>query len=216
MKHGEHVRRVLSEEIVESCKFLNSSGLCFGASGNISVRYHDSILISPSGRAYSTMSPTDVVEIDQNGLYADDRKPSSEWRLHTSIYKNFKSAMAVVHTHSPYAVALACQRRPIPAFHYMVAIAGGNSIRCAQYATFGSEELSQYMLQALIDRSACLLANHGVVVYGRDLNEAIWRAGEVEMLARQYLLSENGGQPVLLTDKQMDEVFVAFADYKKK
>ncbi|MFT5111240.1 MAG: L-fuculose-phosphate aldolase [Parasphingorhabdus sp.] len=209
-------RQQLGEVIIEACLAMNGSELNQGKSGNISYRFKNGCLITPSGMDYSELVPDDMTWIDQQGNFDGRRKPSSEWRMHLDIYRRHKLAKAVVHAHPAYATALACLNKDIPAFHYMVAIAGGKDIRCAEYATFGSAELSRNMLIALKDRSACLLANHGIIAFGRDLKEALWRAGEVELLAKQYLLSLAAGEPVCLTDEQMDEALERFRDYGKQ
>jgi L-fuculose-phosphate aldolase len=202
--------------IVDACLEMNRRGINQGMSGNISVRGGKGCLVTPSGVAYDALKPTDIVEMDLRGNWSGTLKPSSEWRLHVDIYRTFEAARAVVHAHPPHATALACLRRPIPAFHYMVAVAGGRDIRCAEYATFGTAELSQRMLRALEGRTACLLANHGIVCFGDSLERALWRAEEVESLARQYLLALSVGDPVMLDDAQMDEVIDLFRSYGRQ
>ncbi len=202
--------------IVDACLEMNRRGINQGMSGNISVRGGKGCLVTPSGIAYDVLKPTDIVEMDLEGNRSGALKPSSEWRLHADIYRTFEAARAVVHAHPPHATALACLRRPIPAFHYMVAVAGGRDIRCAEYATFGTVELSDRMLRALEGRTACLLANHGIVCYGDSLERALWRAEEVESLARQYLLALSVGDPVMLDDAQMDEVIDLFRSYGRQ
>ncbi len=202
--------------IVDACLEMNRRGINQGMSGNISVRGGKGCLVTPSGVAYDALKPTDIVEMDLRGNWSGTLKPSSEWRLHVDIYRTFEAARAVVHAHPPHATALACLRRPIPAFHYMVAVAGGRDIRCAEYATFGTAELSNCMLRALEGRTACLLANHGIVCFGDSLERALWRAEEVESLARQYLLALSVGDPVMLDDAQMDEVIDLFRSYGRQ
>ncbi len=203
----------LRQKIVETCLAMNDAGINQGMSGNVSSRYGSGCLITSSGVPYERMGPKHIIRINAAGGYTGVAKPSSEWRMHVDIYSNFNAAGAVVHAHPPHSTALACLRRGIPAFHYMVAVAGGCNIRCADYATFGTPELSANMLAALESRSACLLANHGIICFGRDLEEAFWRAGEVESLAQQYLLSLNVGEPVLLDEQQMAEVLELFRTY---
>jgi len=198
---------------VAACLQLNRSGLSEGKSGNISIRVGDAMLITPSGVDYNELKPSALVRMDFYGTSRSRSRPSSEWRMHGDIYREFTHAGAVVHAHPPYATALACQRRKIPAFHYMVAVAGGIDIRCASYATFGTEALSQNMLRALRGRSACLLANHGIICFGRDLGEAMWRAGEAEALAKQYVLALAMGEPPRLNKTQMAEVLEKFKTY---
>lgn len=211
----------IRQGIIDACLEMNRSGINQGKAGNISVRGSRGYLITPSGVDYDLLTPDHVVSIDADGGISENEfhdiepapRPSSEWRMHVDIYAGFAEAGAVVHAHPPYATALACNQRRIPAFHYMVAIAGGADIRCAGYATFGTPELSVNMMEALEDRSACLLANHGMICFGRNLREAMWRAVEIESLARQYVLALGVGEPRLLDDAQMAEVIERFADY---
>lgn len=203
----------LRREIVERCRELNANGLNQGTSGNISARCGDGLLISPSGVPYDRLTPDMVVPMDMDGGWEGPLKPSSEWRFHRDILRRRPDANAVIHAHPPHATALAIRRLDIPALHYMVAVAGGDSIRCAPYATFGTAELSEHALAALEGRSACLLANHGMIATGRSLGHAMWLAVEVETLARQYVLALQIGGPVLLTDAEMKQVFERFARY---
>lgn len=194
------------------------SGLSQGTSGNLSVRWHDGqaegLLITPSGVDYGQLRPEHLafMRLD-DGTWTGPLKPSSEWRFHRDIYRARPEVGAVVHAHPTHATALAVQRRPIPAFHYMVAVAGGNDIRCAPYATYGTEALSQHALAALAGRRACLLANHGLIAVAGDLAAAFALAVEVEQLAHQYLLALATGAPVLLPDDEMDRVLLAFRSY---
>lgn len=220
MAAGSHGAR---RDIIAACLEMNRCGINQGKAGNVSVRSRRGCLITPSGVDYDRMTPGDVVEIDLQGNVRSTRArgdtafvPSSEWRMHADIYARVAAAGAVVHAHPPHATALACSRRAIPAFHYMVAVAGGADIRCAEYATFGTAALSANMLEALDERSACLLANHGMICYGRDLREALWRAVEVESLAEQYLLSLGVGEPTILDEAQMAEVIERFKTYGKR
>ena len=187
-----------------------------GTSGNVSARSPDGFLITPSGRDMTGLGTADVVPVAMDGAAPEGLKPSSEWRFHRDIYAAFPEAGAIVHAHSPFAVALACLRRNIPPFHYMVAMAGGADIRCAPYATFGTQALSDAVLEALKDRRACLMANHGLVAWGRDLEGALALALEVEALCGQYLRCLQVGEPVLLNDAQMAEVLVKFKDYGRR
>ncbi|TFL17187.1 class II aldolase/adducin family protein [Jannaschia formosa] len=202
--------------ILATCRAMNASGLNQGTSGNVSVREEGGMLITPSGVPYDRTTPEMMVPVAADGTATGPLKPSSEWRMHLDIYRARAEAQAVVHVHSPYATALSCHRRGIPAFHYMVAVAGGNDVRCADYATFGTQDLSDAMLAALADRSACLLANHGQIAFGPSLEKALWLAGEVETLARQYLLARGIGEPVLLDDAEMARVQDLFASYGKQ
>jgi L-fuculose-phosphate aldolase len=192
-------------------------GLVRGTAGNISARTADGMLITPSNVPYDDMAAGDVVALTLRGepLGATQRRPSTEWKLHGGLYVTREDVRAVVHTHSPNATALACTRRGIPAFHYMVAAAGGNDIPCTEYAPFGSGELACHAAGALLKRNACLLANHGMVAVGESVEAALSLALEVETLAQQYLLALQAGEPVLLTDEQMNEALAAFADYRR-
>jgi L-fuculose-phosphate aldolase len=191
-------------------------GLNQGTSGNVSVRSRAGFLITPSGQNMAALTGDDMVEMGMDGGVVGAGKPSSEWRFHRDIYAAFPEAEAVVHAHSPFAVALACLRRDIPAFHYMVAMAGGVDIRCAAYATFGTQALSDAVLLALQDRHACLMANHGLLAWGRNLPAALALANEVEALCGQYLRACQIGEPVLLSEVEMQEVLEKFKDYGKQ
>lgn len=206
---------VVREHVVAACRDMVAAKLVSGTSGNISVRTADGMLITPSGVDYATMTGGDLVELKLSGVRISEgaRRASTEWRMHARIYQAREDVRAVVHTHSVYATALACLRRPIPAFHYMVAAAGRTDIPCAQYATFGTEALAAHAVAALTDRNACLLANHGVIAVGRSLDAALALAGVVETLAQQYCIALQVGEPVLLTDAQMAEALEAFVGY---
>ena len=184
-----------------------------GTSGNLSLRRPDGLLITPSGVPYDRLVPADLVAVDWEGEVRDGGRPSSEWRIHRDIYRARREAGAVVHAHSPHATALSCLRRPIPAFHYEVAFAGGPDIRCAGYATFGTQALSDHVLEALANRRACLMANHGLVCFGAGLDEALALAEKVEQLARIFILSLAVGEPEVLDAVEMDRVQALFADY---
>ncbi|MEQ9444701.1 MAG: class II aldolase/adducin family protein [Rhodospirillaceae bacterium] len=200
--------------LIETCQEISRTGLSFGTSGNASVRLdQNSLLITPSGMNYHTLKPQDIVALKFDGSYAGQSLPSSEWRIHRDILQARLDVNAIVHVHSPSATALACQNRSIPSFHYMVAIVGGNSIRCGAYATFGTQELSDATLIALEARQACLMANHGQVALGSDLRSAFKLAGEVENLAAMYLLSCQGQEPKLLSDDEMAVVVEKFKSY---
>lgn len=193
---------------------LEQAGLNRGTAGNVSIRTGDGLLISPSGLKPESLTPEHIVYLDTSAEpTAHGLNPSSEWRFHKDIYASRGEAGAIVHVHSAYATALACQRRAIPAFHYMVAVGGGDSIRCAPYATFGTQALADAALQALEGRRACLLANHGMITLGLTLESALLLAVEVEELARQYVLTLMIGEPVLLSDSEMLEVIEKFKDY---
>ena len=195
---------------------MNALGINHGKSGNVSLRVPGGFLITPTGMAYEALKPSDIVAISIDGRVRGPRAPSSEWPMHLHILRGRPDAAAVVHTHSPSATALACLRRDIPRFHYMVAAAGGESIRCAPYALYGSEALARHALAALEERKACLLANHGVVALGPDLDAALALALEVERLAEQYLLALQAGEPVLLSEAEMAEAVAKFSDYGRQ
>ncbi len=205
----------LRRAVIETARAMGASGLSPVCSGNVSARFDDGMLITPSGMAYEDLGPEDVVRIGLDGAVAGpgQRAPSSEWPMHAALYAARPDAGAVVHAHSPNATALACLRRPIPAFHYMVAVAGGRVIACADYATFGSRELARNALAALGNRRACLLANHGQLAFGADLAKAFDLAREVEALATQYCAALRLGAPVLLDDAEMDRVLKKFETY---
>lgn len=195
-------------------RVLIADGLTRGTAGNLSVRSANGMLITPSGVRPELLTPSGIVALGIDGTVPDGGgKPSSEWRFHRDIYASRCEVQAVVHVHSPYATALACQRRGIPAFHYMIAVAGGDSVRCSDYATFGTQALSDAALVALADRRACLLANHGQIAIGTTLAEALALAGEVEELARQYQLASSTGVPVLLGARDMSAVMEQFKGY---
>jgi L-fuculose-phosphate aldolase len=193
-----------------------SHGLNQGSSGNVSVRLREGFLITPSGLPNATLEPAQMVFVDMEGQAGGSLKPSSEWRIHRDIYRGRPEIHAVVHAHSPHAVSLSCLRRDIPPFHYMVAAAGGKDIRCAGYAAFGTQALSDLILAALQDRRACLMANHGLVAAGANLVAALALAVEVEELCAQYWRAKLVGEPVLLSDAEMDEVLERFKDYGQR
>lgn len=208
MKHRE-----LRARLIETALRMNALGLNHGRSGNLSVRVAGGLLITPSGMAYDAMRPSDIVEMKADGAVTGPRAPSSEWRIHLDIYAARDEAGAVVHAHPMFATTLACLGRPIPAFHYMVAVAGGRDIRCAPYATFGTPKLSVNALGALADRRACLLANHGIIALGPGLAEALELALAVETLAAQYWRALQIGKPRILPAKEMARVLKKFEGY---
>jgi len=204
----------LRATVAEGCRELARRGLTHGTSGNISVpRNQREFFLSPTGMAYESLQADDISMMDLRGRWFGRRRPSSEWRFHRDIFRRRDDVNAIVHTHSPNATALACTGRGIPAFHYMVAVAGGVDIRCAPYRTFGTEELSQAALAALDDRRACLLSNHGVIACGRNLPAALALAGEVENLASQYGAALTLGDVRLLDDEEMHRVLDKFRTY---
>lgn len=196
----------LRAQMVETCRKMNASGINQGTSGNLSVRHGDGFLITPTSLAYDVMQPADLVPMGWDGRHEGDRRPSSEWRFHRDILQSRPDVDVVLHCHSLYATTLACHHRDIPAFHYMIAVAGGASIRCAPYATFGTQALSDAALLALQDRKACLLGQHGQISLGKTLDQAIWLAIEVETIARMYVQALTLGEPPILPDAEMDRV----------
>jgi L-fuculose-phosphate aldolase len=205
-------------EIIAACLWINSSGMNPGTAGNVSVRHGEAMLISPSGVPYEQLEPDDIIAMTLTGEYgsylaAGANVPSSEWRFHLDIMRARPDVGAIVHTHSLYATVLACCRKDIPAVHYMIAAAGGPSIRCSTYATYGTAELSTAALAALEDRTCCILANHGMIATGPDLAKARWLAVELETLAKQYYLTLCIGGPVLLSDAEIALVKDRFKSY---
>jgi len=194
--------------IVATCRAMNACGLNQGTSGNLSVRHGGGLLITPSSLPYEAMEPADIVALDPSGSFAaaPGRRPSSEWRFHRDILRARPDVAVVLHCHSVHATALACQHRAIPAFHYMVAVAGGHDIRCAPYATFGTQALSQVAVAALDGRRACLLGQHGMIALGATLDAALALAVEVEALARIYLAALVLGEPPVLPGDEIDRV----------
>lgn len=210
----------LARGVVDVAKRMDVAGFAPTKSGNVSARIDDGMLITPSGLPYARMEPSDLVTMDLDGRArssaGSSSRPSSEWPFHAAIYRARPDAQAIVHTHSPRATALACARRSIPAFHYMIAFCGGSDIRCADYATFGTDELALAVVAGLEGRKATLLANHGVVAIGASVEGALAIAGEVENLAGQYLdLLAAGLDPVILDEDEMARVAARFADYGK-
>jgi len=208
--------RGLRLNVVQAARRLSELGLNSGRAGNLSVRVDGGFVVTPSGAAYESMHPDDLVYLTSSGDYGGgQRTPSSEWRIHRDIYAQRQDAKAVVHTHSPFATTLACLHRGIPAFHYEVAFAGGPDIRCSPYATFGTQDLSDHALKALEGRRACLLANHGVLALGDSLEGALGLAEKVENLACVYWQALQVGEPVLLDEVEMARVVEKFLTYGK-
>lgn len=206
----------LRKKIISTCLRMNSEGINQGTSGNVSARTDEGFLVTASGIPYALMEPLHVVEMDLDGGYRGEFLPSTEWRMHMDIYRARPEAQAIVHTHSTYATALACLRRDIPAFHYMIGVTGGTSLRVSDYAEFGTQALSDAMLQAMKGRAACLLANHGQICFGVDLDKAIRLAREIETLCQQYWAACLAGDPVVLTDEQMSSVLRRFKTYGRQ
>lgn len=203
----------LREQLLTVSRQLCDLGLNRGTSGNASVRDGAGFLVTPTGLAVEQMTPRDMVAMDFDGKAHGERAPSSEWRFHRDILQARPEVGAVIHTHATFATTLACLHREVPPFHYMIAVAGGDTIRCAPYALFGSQALSDAALAALQDRRACLLANHGMIAIGRDLTQALSVAVEVETLCEQYWRALQAGEPKLLSAAQMAEVMEQFKGY---
>lgn len=199
------------QELIATVRKMNALGINQGTSGNASVRLGDGYLITPSGMAYEDLKPEDIVEMSFDGEVSGKRNPSSEWRFHHDLLAARPEFGAVVHTHGKGVMTLACQRMELPPFHYMIAVAGGNTIRCADYATFGTQELSDNALKAIEGRKACLLANHGLLAAEASLARALALAVEVETLCETYWRILQIGDPVLLTEAEMEEVRAQFA-----
>jgi L-fuculose-phosphate aldolase len=210
----------LRRAVIANAVAMNVAGINVNTSGNVSARCargpRAGFVITPSGVAYCELAPADLVFVDSAEAMIGARRPSSEWRFHFAIYAARDDVGAIVHTHSPHATALACQQLDIPSFHYMVAVAGGSDIRCAPYATFGTQELADHALAALENRNACLLAHHGVIACGADLARAFALAVEVENLARTYIAVRSLGSPKLLADDEMRRVLERFATYGQR
>jgi L-fuculose-phosphate aldolase len=203
------------QALVEHGRRMNDVGINQGKSGNLSVRLTDGFLVTPSAIAYDVMHPEDIVKMRWDGTYDGKRRPSTEWRLHRDIYLQRKDASAIVHAHAMFATTLACLDREIPAFHYMVAVAGGDNIPCAPYATFGSQELSDATVAALEGRRACLMSHHGMVAFGDLLPAAFSLAVEVETLAAMYWRALQIMPPSVLPGEEMGRVLAKFATYGK-
>ena len=201
------------ESLLSSAQTLQHKGLNQGTSGNVSVRHDDGFLITPSGMHIDDMKPSSMVQMNMQGEAVSAGKPSSEWRFHRDIYLARPEVKAVIHTHSMFATTLACLRKEIPPFHYMIAIVGGDTIACAEYALFGTQDLSDRAIAALKGRRACLLANHGMIAVGKTLAQALDIAIEVETLCEKYWRALQIGEPQHLSKQQMDDVFEQFKGY---
>ncbi len=206
-----------AEEVIKYANMLNTENLSALRSGNISIRHDDGFLITPSGVKYSSLKYEDIVFVSLEGKFEEKKnKPSSEWRFHKDIYLNKTEANAIVHAHSIHATAVSTHGKSIPAFHYMVALAGGNDIKCADYATFGTEELSQNIIKALENRKACLMSNHGQVAFEKNLNKAFELAQEIENICQQYINALKIGKPKILSDDEMIKILEQIKNYKKE
>lgn len=205
----------LRRDIIKTARAMNALGINQGTSGNISARIEGGFLITPSGIDYEACAPDDIIRMTMDGTPDGPHKPSSEWRMHRDLLAARPEAQAVLHAHPTFSTVLSCLRRPIPAFHSMVAIAGGKDIPCSAYANFGTEELSRAMIEAMEGRTACLLANHGMIAVAGNLKGVLTRASEVETLARQYCHTLQIGDPVLLTDAEMNEALEKIKTYTR-
>ena len=204
------------EAVVHACRQMNTLGINQGTSGNVSARFGDRMLISPSATPYERMTPEMVASIPLEGdpeAWEGPLKPSTEWRFHHGILRGRPEANAVLHAHPAHCTALAMARRGIPACHYMVAAFGGNDVRCAPYATFGTAELAAHVLAAMEGRNACLMANHGMTVCAPGMDKALWLAVELKTIARQYWLSLQVGGPVMLTDAEIADTHKCSSTY---
>jgi L-fuculose-phosphate aldolase len=208
--HNEFATR---QSIIDACRSMSALGLNQGTAGNVSVRWQEGLLVTPSGVPYHQMTPDDVVYLRMDGSYDHPLKPSSEWRFHRDIMQSRADVEAIVHAHPIYCTAFAMCRKEIPAAHYMIAAAGGATVRCSAYATFGTAELSEAALAALEGRTCCLLANHGMIATGPNLGRALWLAVELETLCRQYAVALQVGEPVILPDEEIARTIDKFRNY---
>ena len=207
------------KEVIKYSIKLNTTKLSPLRSGNISVRSEEDgiqgFLITPSGKKYDSLKEDDIVFVSNDGNHDTNLKPSSEWRFHKDIYLKKLNAKAIVHAHSPHAAAVSAHGKDIPAFHYMIALAGGDSIKCAKYATFGTQELSDNIIDALENRKACLMSNHGQVAFGENLESAFELAEELENICHQYINTIKLGEPKILSSSEMDVILEKVKNYKK-
>ena len=206
----------IKSDIIKYAKMLNSKKLSALRSGNISIRHKDGFFITPSGKKYSSLRDSDIVYVNLDGTFNKKKGiPSSEWKFHQDIYLNKKEAHAIVHAHSTNATAVSTHKKVIPAFHYMVAMAGGSDIKCAKYATFGTRALSRNILIALKNRKACLISNHGQIAFEKNISKAFELSEEVENISLQYITSLKLGKPKILSIKEMKKVLSKAKNYKK-
>lgn len=209
-----HANAALREAIVATARAMNANGINRGTAGNVSARIDGGFLITPTATPYHVMTPDEIVAVNHDGEAHGRLAPSSEWRFHRNIYRMRSDLSAIVHAHSPFATTLACLDRGIPAFHYMVAVAGGKDIRCAPYATFGTQALADHVVAALAGRKACLLSHHGMIAAETTLEAAFALAIEVETLAEMYWRALQVGEPTLLADEEMETVLSRFKRYR--
>ncbi len=205
--------KALRGDIIRTALKMNVLGINQGKSGNVSARIDTGFLVTPTGIPYEETKPEQIVAMRMDGTHVGETLPSSEWRFHHDIYAARDDIHAIVHTHAAFATTLACMDRAIPAFHYMIAAAGGSDIRCAPYATFGTQALSDFAVAALIDRHACLLSHHGMIACGATLEKALALAVEVESLSRMYWQALQIGEPALLSEEEMRTVLYKFKTY---
>ena len=211
MEHNSaHALRV---QIVEAVARLEAMGFNHGSSGNMSCRIGDAMLITPTGANTANLTPERLVLVDLDGQVAGPGTPSSEWQMHSEIYRHKAAVQAIVHTHADACVALSCLREALPPFHYMIAAFGGNEVRCARYQPFGSQALALAAVEALEGRTACLLANHGMIALGFSVSHAVGQTIKLETLVRQYLAARQTGTPVLLSDSEMQAVRERYRHY---
>jgi L-ribulose-5-phosphate 4-epimerase len=216
---GKSSEDMARRAVIDTALAMSRSGLSPGRSGNVSCRFKDGMLITPTGMAYADIRPRDIVFVDRHGKVPrkKSKKPSSEWRFHLAAYRARADMNAVVHTHSMHATVLACAHKPIPAFHYMIAVAGGNDIPLVPYDTFGTEELANHVATGLKERDACLMANHGQIAVGASLPAALELAEEVEVLAKQYWkVLALAGEPHILSDEEIARVLQRFKSYGQR
>lgn len=199
--------------LVSGARAMDASGMNTGTTGNISLRIEGGMLITPTGIPSPMLQPEQMVTMRFDGSWEGALRPSSEWEMHAEIYKAFPEAGAVVHAHPDHCVALSCLREPMPLFHYMVAGFGGDDVRCSDYALFASSDLARAAVVALKDRTACLLANHGMIAFGKDLDTALARTVKLETLARQYLIARGAGTPVLIENSEIPAIRARYKTY---
>ncbi len=197
----------LRQQLLDQYKYVGRIGLNELESGNLSVRLGDQMLISASGASADNISPNTIIKMSFEGEWEGEHEPSSEWRMHAAIYQQSEETQAIVHTHSDYCVALSCLLMPLPGFHYLVGLFGGDDVPCVPYSTFGTQALGDDAAEALANRTACLLGNHGMIARGPDLSTAINHAQRLEIMCRQYILARQLGEPRLLTDEEWAEFF---------
>jgi L-fuculose-phosphate aldolase len=205
--------RLSRQALVEAMRTLDGTGMNFGSTGNASARTADGFLITPTGVRPADLGPARIVKVTHAGAWRGKWRPSSEWQMHAAVYAAYPDARAVVHTHADHCTALSCLRRDIPAFHYMMAAFGGDGVRCSGYATFGTKALGDHVVAALAGRTACLIANHGMICHAATPERAVASAIRLEALARQYWLALAAGNPVRLNHRQMADVRIRYASY---